>query len=870
VLNSNWSLLRPSIGLSFLLLFAIHSCFSLAQSNSSEPPGQQSFQLQVRSNLVLVRVLVRDKGGNPIRGLKKGDFRLFDQGKEQTISQFEEIPSGASASSPMPTSSTPAQTTLTFPAPSQKRFIAFYFDDLNSSAADLMQARDAADRYLTTSLQPNDRVAIFSAEKMLSDFTADPRQIHNALAQLRASDRRTANEHPCPDLSDYQAYEILHTNDPSSDAWMTAIAEAAQCPVKIVAGFSKIDPAKPDSALMQPIRMLAQRILDQAQTLTRANLRQFEQVVKAIAPAPGERSIVLVSPGFLSQSEQYTLERVIDRALRAQIVINSLDPKGLAILLRESDASRNTVILPDPRASQARYHLDVSKEFVGADVLSEFAQGTGGLFFHNDNGLKAGFAALTQDPPHYILAFSPRKVKLDGKYHTLKVSFSIKDKSQTIQARRGYFANAEESAPTETASSVSPNASGSAPAAPVAHPGSSAAIGASASASPATSGSLEVSVEPSDAESLHQAAKPIHLHRGSNRLTVDQLKQYLADAPTGSDAELAKQLGKVELTERLDSPTLLSLEARLPGTHSRQALVAQADSAAFLKAAPPNAALPATPSATDQIQWLNSVTNYVNDTLHKLPNFFATRDVTRFADSPARQTMGIFYSYQPIHFIDRLQGTVLYRNRKQVLDAEKEKSAVPDSAYPGLVIEGEFGPILGTVLTDASQTTLTWSHWEPGTKGPLAVYRFAVQRRKSHYKVEYCCVDQGSAIGLFKQISAYHGEIAIDPATGTVLRIAIQADLRESYPLLRADLLVEYGSVEIGGKLYTCPTRSVAILKAYTKSPDLQPESSLLPGAAAGSAGLRYLPVQTMSDDIEFEEYHLFRSESRILPTADN
>ena len=85
--------------------------------------------------------------------------------------------------------------------------------------------------------------------------------------------------------------------------------------------------------------------------------------MKVIAPAPGERTVILVSPGFLSQSEQYTLDRIVDRALRSQIVIDSLDPKGLAILLRESDASRNTIILPDARASQARYHLDASKEF---------------------------------------------------------------------------------------------------------------------------------------------------------------------------------------------------------------------------------------------------------------------------------------------------------------------------------------------------------------------------------------------------------------------------------------------------------------------------------------------------------------------------
>ena len=119
--------------------------------------------------------------------------------------------------------------------------------------------------------------------------------------------------------------------------------------------------------------------------------------------------------------------------------------------MRESDASKNTSILPDPRASQARYHLDASREFVGADVLAEFAEGTGGTFFHSDNDLKAGFGALVGDPPHYILTFSPQNAKWDGKFHALKVSLATRQKGESVQARRGYFAVANAIGATEQA-----------------------------------------------------------------------------------------------------------------------------------------------------------------------------------------------------------------------------------------------------------------------------------------------------------------------------------------------------------------------------------------------------------------------------------
>lgn len=882
---TNPSLPRPLLVFTALAILASQSIRSTAQSDAANPSsGQISFQLQINSNLVLVRVVVRDKDGNPVRGLKKDTFHLFDQGKEQTISQFEEVPSGESASS---TTVSPSARTAASPVPGRAmRYIAFYFDDLNSSAADLIQARDAADRFFTTSLRPNDRVAIFIADKMLLDFTGEPRQIHEALMQLRASARGPANEHPCPDLSDYQAYEILHTNNLDSDAWRVAIAEAAACPVKIIASSAKFDPGKPDYSAMEPIRMLAQRILDQAQTLARANLQQFDRVVSAIAPAPGERSVVLVSPGFLSQSEQYILDRIIDRALHAQIVINTLDPKGLAVLLRESDASRHTTVLPDPHATQARHHLDASKEFADADVLAEFAQGTGGKFFYSDNDLKSGFAALTEDPPYYILAFSQQNVKWDGRFHALKVAFRTKERGLAIQARRGYFAVQSNTA-TQNEATKAPSAPSQAPERGNDTAASSksvqpevATVPASSSASapevlpPAGSPSAtsansaaEMTADAADsAPTSHANARPLHLHRGTNRVSVDQLEQFLTDAHGKSDAELAKQLTSLDLTQRVDSSTLLRLDARLPGEQSRRVLAVKADVAAFFKPPAPTVALPATPSEEDQLQWLRSATDYVTNTLHKLPNFFATRDVSRFADSPASQVMGTFYSYQPLHTIDHYQATVLYRDGKQVLD-ERQKTGGSNSSSPGLLIAGEFGPILGTVLTDASKSSVAWDRWEKGDTEPVAVYRFDVPRNRSHYEVAYCCVN---AIGLYKMISAYHGEIAIDPATGSIRRIAIQADLKDAYPLTRADLLVEYGPVEIGGKTYVCPLHSVAIMNAYARAPDVGSQlPELVSRDRSGSSNALALPIQTLINDISFRQYHVFRSDSRILPAPD-
>ena len=183
--------------------------------------------------------------------------------------------------------------------------------------------------------------------------------------------------------------------------------------------------------------------MSMAQAQARENLEQFAKVVNVMTQAPGVRTVILVSPGFLSESEQLALDRIIDRALRAQVVINSLDPKGLFVLTREGDASRSGMVLPDPKATQARHNLDAAREFVGSDVLGEVAQGTGGEFIHNDNDLQAGFEKLAGHPAEYMLAFAPRDLKIDGKFHALKVELAEKQKGYSILARKGYFAVAE-------------------------------------------------------------------------------------------------------------------------------------------------------------------------------------------------------------------------------------------------------------------------------------------------------------------------------------------------------------------------------------------------------------------------------------------
>jgi VWFA-related protein len=204
------------------------------QAATSSTENQAPFQLKVTSNLVVVRVVVRDAQNKPVENLQKDDFKLFDRGKRQSITQFAveapvSQPPGESHAGALAQPSVAVAPASAMP----QRFLALYFDDLNTSAADLIRARDAADRYLAANLQPTDRVGIFTSGQTLSDFTSDPKQIHDALFKLHASSLSPAlaKDQDCPDLSDYQAQQIIdYEFDENIDAWQIAIDQVKNDP----------------------------------------------------------------------------------------------------------------------------------------------------------------------------------------------------------------------------------------------------------------------------------------------------------------------------------------------------------------------------------------------------------------------------------------------------------------------------------------------------------------------------------------------------------------------------------------------------------------------------------------------------------------
>lgn len=231
------------------------------------------------------------------------------------------------------------------------------------------------------------------------------------------------------------------------------------------------------------------------------------------------------------------------------------------------------------------------------------------------------------------------------------------------------------------------------------------------------------------------------------------------------------------------------------------------------------------------------------------------------------------YHYQQMHPIGTSREKVYFREGKEVVDSHSTKQI--SFAGKALATQGVFGEALELILVDVLPSGPVWSHWEGSVNEPLAVFRYAVPLQSSHYVVVVPGVPRASQTS-----DAYHGEMAIDPSNGTIVRLTLVAEPSGNSRVSKGDVMVEYGPVEIGGINCTCPVKSVSLTVQRPAASD--PKYKLNPDVTkAGPAQSRTNPLQVASDstdaapritkvsDARFSNYHQFRSDMRIL-TGDN
>jgi VWFA-related protein len=429
------SQLRLFLGLGGLAATLFLRC---AAQQADEPRNAApTFQLNV--NKILVPVVVRDKQGRVVSDLKEEDFQVFDNDKPHPISAFTverrggpETSSGTN-NSPSPTEQQPPPTDTAQTPILPKRILVFLFDDMHLSAADLAYAKKAATSALETALDDSGMAAVVTISgKTNSGITGDRAILLSAISTIQSRSLYRSDAAECPRISYYQADLIENKHD--STALTDAVRQVFDCSPGLDIKFDY-------NVAQNTAESAARRVLNVGNQDVRASCATIAEFVRRMAPMPGQRTLILVSPGFLSvEQEAMAGEQLfIQLAAQSNVTISALDARGLyttELTASDHSPSFNSGGSGGSVQQQSDYRRTAMR--LSEAAMSELAEGTGGTFFHNSNDLDAGFKALTEAPETvYLLELPLDNIKQDGSYHRLKVKV-IREGLQ-IQARRGYL-----------------------------------------------------------------------------------------------------------------------------------------------------------------------------------------------------------------------------------------------------------------------------------------------------------------------------------------------------------------------------------------------------------------------------------------------
>jgi VWFA-related protein len=399
---------------------------------------------KVRVNLVLVRVVVRDANGKVVPNLKKEDFQLVDNRKLQTISSFsvetlaarnDTLRASVAAEGASSNVDPAAEKAAALP----QRFVSMVFDDVHMSMQDALFVRNSAGKFFSA-LAASDRVAINSTSGQLKqEFTDDRGLLEKALLGILPRPTGGISAQQCPDISYYEADMIANKNDPQ--ALQIATDDAVQC------AFNGDQTMK--SVAQSMAQSMAYAEVSRGDADTEYAFRHLEDYIRRLTAMPGQRVLILVSPGFIQSTLHSEASDLVDRATRANVVINTIDARGLYTPDLFGDIANPSTV--NPRTEGYKASFRTAAQLAQEDVLAQLADGTGGTFFHNRNDLDEGMREAGAAPAlSYLLGFSPQNLKLDGSYHTLKVTLTNKQKFG-LQARHGYYAPRSVADPAEAA-----------------------------------------------------------------------------------------------------------------------------------------------------------------------------------------------------------------------------------------------------------------------------------------------------------------------------------------------------------------------------------------------------------------------------------
>ena len=421
----------------------------------SEPP-----RFKVAVDAVTFDAVVTDRDGHVVPDLTAEDFEIFQDGKRQKVAfaQFVPVLTAAAVSTTSPAASlaepathAPSVTSAPVKRESVRRTLVVLVDDLGLSVEGLFGARRALHAFVDEHLLPGDLVAILrtgASAGTLQTFTIDRRMLHAAIDALRWNGHSRNEVEPYEPVNISEAFDDHATFSASDFTTVNALRNSMSAAGTLGAL----------NLAIQGTRDLPGR---KAVILVSEGFHLTSRI-EAGPPRPGASEQANDNPELPETRVRYALDRVIDQATRAGVVIYSLDSRGLQTAgLQASDNIKSqkplagTDAMADLVRRQAADRVEFNRDT--QEGLAYVAEQTGGFAVMNTNDLVRGLGRISEDVrDYYVIGYVPQSstFALNGKTPRLhKITVNVRRPGLRVKTRKEFLGVSD---PQQPAAPVTP------------------------------------------------------------------------------------------------------------------------------------------------------------------------------------------------------------------------------------------------------------------------------------------------------------------------------------------------------------------------------------------------------------------------------
>jgi VWFA-related protein len=394
----------------------------LGQASPQAPPPVFGTGVE----LVRLDVVVLDKDGRPVTGLAREDFVVEEEGRRQTVESFE--PVIVRGGRPATPDEPPRLTGARLRAPSEGRCLLIFVDDIHVSPPTMERVRASLRRFLETDVREGDWVTVVAPWQQLW-WTA-----RNAweYRQLAGVVDRFVGQGKGDTAGDWAAVRALEYGTPGLDPSAGLVMAGGTGQSAGPGQFAVV--GRPDAPVM------GEEVVAQIKRRTGITLGGLQQALESLVRLRGQKSLALVSEGFLLLPRMPGYEEAIDLARRANVAIHFVDVRGTQTGV-SSDRPGPGVI---PMAGSV---------FAVATADTEgIAEVTGGTVFAG-NDPEAGLRRVAErSDAYYLLGYQPDRPGTGER----KVKVRVAREGMEVRARSRYYVpapaktskTAKEAAPT--------------------------------------------------------------------------------------------------------------------------------------------------------------------------------------------------------------------------------------------------------------------------------------------------------------------------------------------------------------------------------------------------------------------------------------